>query len=90
MSCPGACRVAGRSLDRAGSEAPDDPRRAVRAVLCWGNGKVRRKLLAMEHATPVPPVWHPATVCAVHHARRVLAIEVEPEWLLRSSSTLAH
>lgn len=88
MSCLGVCRVAGRTLDGVALDAPDDPRRAVRAVLCWESERDRRKHPGMERVILVPPVWCLAVVCAANRAW-VLVIEVELEWRLHSLSTLA-
>lgn len=78
MSCPGVCRVVGRSLGMAGSKAQDDPRREVRAALRWENGSVRKKRFEMEDAVLVPLAWCPVTVCVVDHAK-VSVMMVEPE-----------
>lgn len=87
MSRPGVCR-AGRTSGAVGSEALGDPRRAVPAVLCRESESVQEKCPEMGDAVLVPPVWRPVVVCVVHRAR-VLVIEVELEWQLRPSSTLA-
>ena len=88
MTCPCVSRVVGRTPGTVGSEAPGDPKRVVRAVLCPESGSVQRKRLEMGPVVLVPPVWDLVAVCAVLRGR-VLATEVTPEWRLRSWSALA-
>ena len=78
MSCPGVCRVVGRTPGMVGSKAQDDPRRGVRAALHWENESVRKKRFEMEDAVLAPLAWCSVAVCVVDHAK-VSVMLVEPE-----------